>query len=166
MDAIVFDLPSCIARDVFQLRCLAFETGNTAALNAVVRSFVAGAFTHVIKTCHEAFEAGTDIDDEMVNMMRHVFEARLGLSLSLHACPDDDRLGRMLGDLHYADENLREFTSAVLIIDDESYDNAVEDSDWWPVEGEEWFCARHRLEQRVPRGLVEALLTQLAEARD
>lgn len=160
--AVIFDLPSCIAQDVFRLRCLAFETGNTAALEAVVRSFVAGVFTHVVKACHEAFETGADIDADTVNMMRHVLEARIGLVLSLHACPDDDRFRRMLGDLHYADENLAEFTSAVLIIDDEGYDNAV-DRDWWLVEGEEWFCARHRLEQRVPHGLVEAVLAQLAK---
>jgi hypothetical protein len=155
--AIVFDLQSCMVRDVFQLRCLAFERGNTGALTAVVRSFVAGVFTHVIKTCHAAFEAGEDLDDGMLEMMRHVFEARLALMASMPSCPDDAAFRRMLDDLHYADENLREFTSAVLVIDDEAYDDAI-DGEWWMVTGDEWFCSRHRIEQRVPRGLVDLLL--------
>jgi len=156
--AIVFDLQGCMAQDVFQLRCLAFERGNTAALNMVVRSFVAGVFTHVIKTCHAAFESGADLDDEMIEMMGHVFEARLALMVSIPSCPEDMLFRRMLDDLHYADENLREFTSALLVIDDAAYDNAI-DGAWWMVTGDEWFCARHHIEQRVPRGLITALLT-------
>ena len=61
--AVVFGFESCVAQDVFQLRCLAFERGNTAALNTVVRSFVCGVFAHVIKSCHEAFESGRDLDE-------------------------------------------------------------------------------------------------------
>ncbi len=154
---IVFPLQSCLARDIFQLRCIAFDAGNTSALNAVVRSFVAGTFSYVIKACHDAFETGSDIDDEIVEMMQHVFEARLALMCSIPSCPDSADFRRMVDDLHYADENLRELTSAVLMLDDDGYDNAI-DGAWWMVEGDEWFCARHRIEQRVPRGLVAALL--------
>ena len=155
--AIVFDLPSCILQDVFQIRCLAFERGNTAALNMVVRSFVAGVFSHVVKRCHEAFENGDDLTDEEIWSMRHVFEARLELYASIPSCADDMAFRRMIDDLHYADENLHEFTSAVLVIPDDSYDDAV-DRKWWLVDGDEWFCSRHRLEQSVPRGLIESLL--------
>jgi hypothetical protein len=94
----------------------------------------------------------------MIEMMGHVFEARLALMVSIPSCPEDMLFRRMLDDLHYADENLREFTSALLVIDDAAYDNAI-DGAWWMVTGDEWFCARHRIEQRVPRGLIAALLT-------
>ena len=154
---VVFDFQDCVVQDVFQLRCLAFERGNTAALNAVVRSFVTGVFTHVIKTCHAAFESGEDLDDEIIEMMRHVFEARLALMTSIPLCPDDMSFRRMISDLHYADENLREFTSAVLVLDDAAYDDAI-DGLWWMVTGDEWFCSRHRIEQHLPRGLLDALL--------
>ena len=40
---------------------------------------------------------------------------------------------------------------------DDEYDAAI-DGDWWKVTGNEWFCARARIEERVPRGLIEALL--------
>jgi hypothetical protein len=164
--AVVFDFQSCIANDVFQLRCAAFERGNTAALRAVVRSFVAGVFAHVIKTCHEAFEAGEDLDDDMIRMMSHVFDARLGLIGSIPGCPDNDVFHLMIEDLRYADDNLREFTSAVLVIDENEYDDMLAtftsdnriDFEWWDVVSQEWFMARHGLDQRVPRGWIEMLL--------
>jgi hypothetical protein len=163
---VVFGFESCVAQDVFQLRCLAHERGNTAALNTVVRSFVGGVFAHVIKTCHDAFESGVDLDEETINMMRHVFEARLALMTSIPYCPDDtadmatngSKFLCMVNDLHYADENLSEFSSAVLMLSDDEHDDAV-DGEWWKVDGNEWFCTRRRLDETIPRGLVEFLLS-------
>jgi hypothetical protein len=160
----VFALPTCIANDVFRLSCLAHAKGNTAALEMVVRSFVAGLFSHVIKTCHEAFETGEDLDDDMIHMMRNVFEARLALYESLPACPDDGRFRLMIDDLRYADENLHDLGSAVFVINDEDYMNAI-DGAWWLVDGDTWFCYRDRVERAVPANVVNLALDQIATSR-
>jgi hypothetical protein len=97
---------------------------------AVARSLASGVMSWVVKTAHEAFEAGTALDDLVLNMLRHTFEARLAFIEGLAVLAEAN--AREIRDtLEFVDANLRAFSSAILVLDQESYDNATYYYDSW-----------------------------------
>lgn len=127
-------------------------------VDAFITSFESGVLHDALREGHEAFERGADTSEDLEDLVRYAVEARLTLSLALKSL---SALGRPVEALSLrlatADEELQACSSAVLLVDRREYRDLVEGV---PLDRNAWWAARRILDERVPEGIVDGMLTR------
>lgn len=125
-------------------------------VDAFVDSFEAGVLREALREGYDAFERGTETSEDLDCLVRYALEARLELSLAFKSLA---ALGRAVEETSVrqavADEALREYSSAVLLIEARDYRELVEGV---PLDRTAWWATRRVLDERVPEGVVEGAL--------
>lgn len=156
------DALSHIRRAVGIVRFIAEDPSAPRALDVartLAKELSSGRAREQMAVAQILFSQGHDEDGETADWVAAALDLRV--HLEMFASRVDD--GTLLDSLALTDRALAPHANALLLLEDDQYDHAV---DGFPVDEDEWWGSRERLESRVPGVDLDDALSEVESSSD